>query len=95
MLQVKYLVFLISLISVSTVFSQSKGYYNKKLFDRYKHEYSVGIGISSSQTDVGGSNYSTQELNEKLGGKIFRAIYDNDILSSNLVVKAGHDYRFN
>jgi hypothetical protein len=76
MLQVKYIVFLISLISVSTVFSQSKGYYNKKLFDRYKHEYSIGIGISSCQTDVGGSNYSTQELNEKFGGKIFRSIYD-------------------
>ena len=95
MLQVKYLVFLISLISVSTVFSQSKGYYNKKLFDRYKHEYSVGIGISSCQTDVGGSNYSTQELNEKFGGKIFRAIYDTDILSSNFVVNAGYTYRFN
>ena len=87
MLQVKYLVFLISLISVSTVFSQSKGYYNKKLFDRYKHEYNIGIGISSCQTDVGGSNYSTQELNEKFGGKIFRTIYDTDIIKFKLCCK--------
>lgn len=95
MFQVRYLVFIISLISVSTVFSQSKGYYNKKLFERYKHEYNIGIGISSCQTDVGGSNFSAQELNEKFGGKIFRTIYDTDILSSNFVLNAGYTYRFN
>ena len=95
MFQVKYFVFLISLISVSTVFSQSKGYYNKALFDRNKHEYSIGIGISSCQTDVGGSKYSEQELSQKFGGKIFRTIYDTDILSSNFVLNAGYTYRFN
>ncbi len=95
MFQVRYLIFLISLMSVSTVFSQSKGYYNKKLFDRYKHEYNIGIGISSCQTDVGGSNFSSQELTEKFGGKVFRTIYDTDILSSNFVVNAGYTYRFN
>ena len=95
MFQVRYLVFLISLIFMSTVFSQSKGYYNKKLFERYKHEYNIGIGISSCQTDVGGSNFSAQELNEKFGGKIFRTIYDTDILSSNFVLNAGYTYRFN
>ena len=87
--------FLISLISVSTVFSQSKGYYNKKLFDRYKHEYNIGIGISSCQTDVGGSKHTEQELSQKFGGKIFRTIYDTDITSSNFVLNAGYIYRFN
>jgi hypothetical protein len=80
---------------MSTVFSQSKGYYSKKLFERYKHEYNIGIGISSCQTDVGGSNFSAQELNDKFGGKIFRTIYDTDILSSNFVLNAGYTYRFN
>ena len=80
---------------ISTVFSQSKGYFDKALFNRYKHEFNFGIGISSCQTDVGGSKYSEQELSQKFGGKIFRTIYDTDILSSNFSLNAGYIYRYN
>ena len=94
MYHIKYFTFLLSLVFVTSVFSQNKGYFDKKLFDRYKHEFNFGIGLSSCQTDLGGSKYSTQELSEKFGGKTFRTLYDTDISSSNYVLNAGYSYRF-
>ena len=94
MYYLRYFTFLSSLVFISTVFSQTKGYYDKKLFDKYKHEFNFGIGLSSCQTDLGGSKYSTPELNDKFGGKTFRTLYDTDISSSNFVLNAGYSYRF-
>tara|TARA_Y100000991_G_scaffold155840_1_gene118626 strand:+ start:146 stop:1279 length:1134 start_codon:yes stop_codon:yes gene_type:complete len=95
MYYLRYFSLITCLAIISTVFSQSKGYYDKVLFNRYKHEFNFGIGVSSCQTDVGGSKYSEQELSQKFGGKIFRTIYDTDITSSNFVLNAGYIYRFN
>ena len=95
MFRKKYFCFIISLVFISSFFSQNKAYYDKKGFNRYKHEFSIGMGISSCQTDVGGSKFSGQELNKKFGGKIFRTIYDTDVLSSNFVINGAYTYRFN
>ena len=94
MYYLKYFTLSLSLVFVTSFFSQNKGYFDKKLFDRYKHEFNFGIGLSSCQTDLGGSKYSTQELSEKFGGKTFRTLYDTDISSSNYVLNAGYSYRF-
>jgi len=95
MFYIRYFSFITYLLFISTVFSQTKSYYDKIQFNRYKHEINFGIGLSSCQTDVGGSKYSNEELSQKFGGKIFRTIYDTDILSSNFAFNTSYIYRFN
>ena len=62
---IRYFSFIIYLLFISTVFSQTKSYYDKIQFNRYKHEINFGVGLSSCQTDVGGSKYSDEELSQK------------------------------
>ena len=90
----RLILILICSLLISSAFSQSKSYYDEKEYLKTRHELNFGIGVSSCQTDVGGSKYNDQELNEKFAGKIFRSIYDTDISSSNFVLNAGYVYHF-
>ena len=90
----KFNVLLILCLVFGSSFSQNKGYYDNNDFKRNRHELNFGIGLSTCQTDVGGSQYSEQELSEKFGGTILRSLYDTDISSSNFVLNAGYAYHF-
>ena len=94
MCKIKFVLLLIISVCVSTVFSQSKSYIDDDEYLKTRHEVDFGIGVSSCQTDVGGSKYNDLELEEKFGGKIFRTLYDTDISSSNFVLNAGYVYHF-
>ena len=70
-----YICFLLCLFFESS-FSQSRRFYDNNDYKKQRHEINFGIGVSSCQTDVGGSQYNDQELSEKFGGTIFRSLYD-------------------
>ena len=75
-----------------SIFSQSKSFYDINNFKKKRHELNFGIGMSTCQTDVGGSQYSEQELSKKFGGTIFRSIYDTDVSKSNFALNAAYVY---
>ena len=81
-------------IVFGATFSQSRRFYDNNDYKRQRHELNFGLGVSSCQTDVGGSQYSEQELAGKFGGTIFRSIYDTDLSSSNFVLNAAYVYHF-
>ena len=81
-------------IVCGSTFSQSRRFYDNNDYKRQRHELNFGLGISSCQTDVGGSQYSEQELSEKFGGTIFRSIYDTDLSSSNFALNAAYVYHY-
>tara|TARA_B110001450_G_scaffold243231_1_gene254323 strand:+ start:1919 stop:3190 length:1272 start_codon:yes stop_codon:yes gene_type:complete len=88
-----YIIFILSLV-LGPTFSQNKGFYDNEEFKRKRHELNFGIGLSTCQSDVGGSQYSEQELSQRFGGTIFRSIYDTDISKSNFVLNAAYIYHF-
>ena len=75
-------------------FSQSRRFYDNNDYKRQRHELNFGLGVSSCQTDVGGSQYSEQELSEKFGGTILRSLYDTDLNSSNFALNAAYAYHY-
>ena len=77
-----------------SIFSQSKSFYDINDFKKKRHELNFGIGMSTCQTDVGGSQYSDQELSKKFGGTIFRSIYDTDVSKSNFALNAAYVYHY-
>jgi hypothetical protein len=81
-------------IVFGATFSQSRRFYDNNDYKKQRHELNFGLGVSSCQTDVGGSQYSEQELAGKFGGTIFRSIYDTDLSSSNFVLNAAYVYHF-
>ena len=81
-------------IVCGSTFSQSRRFYDNNDYKRQRHELNFGLGVSSCQTDVGGSQYSEQQLSEKFGGTIFRSIYDTDLNSSNFVLNAAYAYHY-
>jgi len=87
-------IFLVLCLVFGASFSQNKGFYDNNDFKRQRHELNFGIGVSTCQTDVGGSQYSEQELSQKFGGTILRSLYDTDISSSNFVLNAAYSYHF-
>ena len=87
-------IFLISCLVFGATLSQSKRFYDNNDYKKKRHELNVGIGLSTCQTDVGGSQYNEQELSEKFGGTIFRSIYDTDLSKSSLALNAAYVYHF-
>lgn len=81
-------------LAFGATFSQSRRFYDNNDYKKQRHELNFGLGVSSCQTDVGGSQYSEQELNEKFGGTIFRSIYDTDLNSSNFALNAAYAYHY-
>ena len=53
-------------IVFGATFSQSRRFYDNNDYKRQRHELNFGLGVSSCQTDVGGSQYSEQELVKNL-----------------------------
>ena len=64
-------IFLVLCLVFGSTFSQSKSFYDNNDYKKQRHELNFGLGVSSCQTDVGGSQYSEEELSEKFGGTIF------------------------
>ena len=85
---------LLSFYVFGSTFSQSRRFYDNNDYKKQRHELNFGLGVSSCQTDVGGSQYSEQELSEKFGGKIFRSLYDTDLNSSNFALNAAYVYHY-
>jgi hypothetical protein len=81
-------------IAFGATFSQSRRFYDNNDYKKQRHELNFGLGVSSCQTDVGGSQYNEQELSEKFGGTIFRSIYDTDLSSSNFALNAAYVYHY-
>ena len=94
MILFRFNIFLMFCLIFGTSFSQSKRFYDNNDYKKKRHELNFGLGVSTCQTDVGGSQYSEQELSQKFGGTIFRSIYDTDISSSNFVLNAAYAYHF-
>ena len=90
----RFNIFLVLCLSFGSTFSQSRKFYDNNDYKKKRHELNFGLGVSSCQTDVGGSQYSEQELNEKFGGTIFRSVYDTDISSSSFALNAAYVYHF-
>ena len=88
-----YICFLLCLFFESS-FSQSRRFYDNNDYKKQRHEINFGLGVSSCQTDVGGSQYNDQELSEKFGGTIFRSLYDTDLSSSNFALNAAYVYHY-
>ena len=88
-----YICFLLCLFFESS-FSQSRRFYDNNDYKKQRHEINFGLGVSSCQTDVGGSQYNDQELSENFGGTIFRSLYDTDLSSSNFALNAAYVYRY-
>ena len=87
-------IFLVLCLVCGATFSQSKRFYDNNDYKKQRHELNFGLGVSSCQTDVGGSQYSEQELSEKFGGTIFRSFYDTDLSSSNFALNAAYVYHY-
>ncbi len=94
MYKIKIYIFFLLCVFFESSFSQSRRFYDNNDYKRQRHELNFGLGVSSCQTDVGGSQYSEQELSEKFGGTIFRSIYDTDLSSSNFVLNAAYVYHY-
>ena len=90
----RFSIFLVLCLFFVSTFSQSRKFYDNNDYKKKRHELNFGLGVSSCQTDVGGSQYSEQELNEKFGGTIFRSLYDTDLNSSNFALNAAYVYHF-
>ncbi len=88
-----YLCFILCFLFESS-YSQSRRFYDNNDYKKQRHELNIGLGVSSCQTDVGGSKYNDQELSEKFGGTIFRSLYDTDLSSSNFALNAAYVYHY-
>ena len=87
-------IFLVLCLVFGSTYSQSKRFYDNNDYKKKRHELNFGIGVSTCQTDVGGSQYSEQELSQKFGGTIFRSIYDTDLSKSSFALNAAYVYHF-
>ena len=87
-------IFLVLCLVLGSTYSQSKRFYDNNDYKKKRHELNFGIGVSTCQTDVGGSQYSEQELSQKFGGTIFRSIYDTDLSKSSFALNAAYVYHF-
>jgi len=90
----RFNIFLVLCLVFGSTYSQSKRFYDNSDYKKKRHELNFGIGVSTCQTDVGGSQYSEQELSQKFGGTIFRSIYDTDLSKSSFVLNAAYVYHF-
>ena len=94
MILFRFNIFLVFCLTFGSTFSQSRKFFDNNDYKKQRHELNFGLGVSSCQTDVGGSQFSEQELSEKFGGKIFRSIYDTDLNSSNFALNAAYVYHY-
>ena len=90
----RFNIFLVLCLVFGSTYSQSKRFYDNSDYKRKRHELNFGIGVSTCQTDVGGSQYSEQELSQKFGGTIFRSIYDTDLSKSSFALNAAYVYHY-
>ena len=94
MILFRFNILLVFCLIFGATFSQSRKFYDNNDYKKKRHELNFGLGVSSCQTDVGGSQYNDQELSEKFGGTIFRSLYDTDLSSSNFALNAAYVYHF-
>ena len=92
MLKTKNIFIVVFIFINSTILSQHKSFYDDEGFLKNRFEYNFGIGASSCLSDVGGSDFTEQELKKKFGGTLLRGVYDADIAKSNIVLTGAFIY---
>ena len=76
----------------TTTYSQSNAYYDKYEYRKKRHEINVGVGASSCLTDLGGSDMTLIEINQKKSTKYLKSLYDVDLAKTRYVVNASYLY---
>ena len=61
------------------VLSQLTGYYDKYDYRRKRHEINIGAGATSCLTDLGGTDMTIIEINQKKSTKYLKSLYDIDL----------------
>ncbi len=88
----KLFLVLVTIFFSFNILSQTRAYYNKYEYRKKRHEINFGGGASSCLTDLGGSDMSLNEINEKDRNRIFRSAYDVDIAKSKYVLNFSYIY---
>tara|TARA_B100001287_G_scaffold83379_1_gene69524 strand:- start:1232 stop:2371 length:1140 start_codon:yes stop_codon:yes gene_type:complete len=73
-------------------YAQRNSYYDKYEFRKKRHEVNFGVGASGCLTDLGGSDMSLNELNQKKTTKYLKSFYDIDLATTRYVVNAAYLY---
>jgi hypothetical protein len=72
--------------------SQNNAYYDKYEYRKKRHEINFGVGASSCLTDLGGSDLSLIEINQKKSTKYLKSLYDIDLAKTRYTVTAAYLY---
>ena len=88
----KFFIVLVTILFSFNTFSQTRAYYNKYEYRKKRHEINFGGGASNSLTDLGGSDMTVADINEKDRNRIFRSAYDLDIAKSKYVLNFAYIY---
>ena len=73
-------------------YAQKNAYYDKYDYRKKRHEINFGFGASSCLTDLGGSDLSVVELNQKKTTKYLKSFYDIDLAKTKYVLNAAYVY---
>ena len=84
---------ILAIVSFSlNIFSQTRAYYNKYEYRKKRHEINFGGGFTNCLTDLGGSDMTLTEINERDRNRIFRSVYDLDVSKSKYVLNFAYIY---
>ncbi|MBL17812.1 MAG: hypothetical protein CL848_02910 [Crocinitomicaceae bacterium] len=72
--------------------SQLRGYYDKYDYRRKRHEINIGAGATSCLTDLGGTDMTLIEINQKKSTKYLKSLYDVDLAKTKYVINAAYLY---
>ena len=72
--------------------SQLRGYYDKYDYRRKRHEINIGAGATSCLTDLGGTDMTLIEINQKKSTKYLKSLYDIDLAKTKYVINAAYLY---
>ena len=88
----KLFLVLVTVFFSLNILSQTRAYYNKYEYRKKRHEINFGGGATNCLTDLGGSDMTVADINEKDRNRIFRSAYDLDIAKSKYVLNFAYIY---
>ena len=74
------------------ILSQTRAYYNKYEYRKKRHEINFGGGATNCLTDLGGSDLTLSDFNEKDKYRFFRSAYDIDFAKTRYVLNFAYLY---
>ena len=89
--KLKYILCVFAIYPIIT-HSQNNAYYDKYEYRKKRHEINFGVGASSCLTDLGGSDLSLIEINQKKSTKYLKSLYDIDLAKTRYTVTAAYLY---